>query len=69
MAKRLDPNEEIRYVTEILDQHSGSQLVNEPYCELLMMHIKLFKSKSQLTDIESALDEAEAIRHELYLAG
>ena len=62
--KGVSPRE-VRYVTEIFDHQSGALVLTEDWCEVLIMHVKLFKSKDQLKDIESALDEADRLAEDL----
>ena len=53
---------ECRYISEIFDVGSSKNLVNQNYCEILMVHMKLLKSKEHLQDIEQILDEVDVLR-------
>lgn len=51
---------EYRYLTEVFDQQSAMQVINQDYCEVMMVHMKLFKSSgSHLSDLTAMLDEAD----------
>jgi hypothetical protein len=59
-----DPQYEFsRYVCEICDLQASQELINRNYTEILMVHMKLLKSKNHLLDIENILEEADNLKH------
>lgn len=54
---REDPKTRYRYVTEILNQEEGIQLINKKNCQILICHYSLVKNPQE--DFKNLLDEAE----------
>ena len=49
---------EYRYITEVFDTLSGSRVIDQPLCEIAIIHMKLFKSSSSHhQDLSSILDD------------
>jgi hypothetical protein len=51
-------------VTEICDVQTGLELVTEDFCEILIIHFKLFKGSDRHQDIHNILEEADQKRRE-----
>ena len=54
---REDPKTRYRYVTEILNQEEGRQLINKRNCQILVAHHSLVKNPQE--DFKNLLDTAE----------
>lgn len=57
---REDPKTKYRYVTEILNEDEGKQLINKQLCYILIAHRRMVRNPQE--DFKNILDEAERIR-------